>query len=332
MPFYQDVIKNTRENLLLCFHLGLETEVFRLDENRTNLKGSKDQLAYYRLVNTGSVEPRLKLLAEENQDNLISRTYYYPEQNKVKFTEEEVRKFSLDSYGENIPYIDGELTIFNNYLFDFWGHYLNAEGLALYGHLKRHAYGNKDWCYPNLDLISLKMDKSRPTILTYLDILERYGFAYQFGVLNFSKEGVEESPVFKLRKKVPLLTNALIYGNPELEIPEDAPPHIKRALKKEKKGLPDRLRKEHEKYVSLMIESNEPVKLEKDIDFESIYNQWLQFGEIMKSSKDKGIPTGQGKSNKNHKTQKEMDKLEKNKKCSMRTETSAAPNLRPIAA
>ncbi|QCJ45411.1 hypothetical protein FAY30_26015 (plasmid) [Bacillus sp. S3] len=255
-----------------------------MQDDKTNLKGGKDRLDYYRSIDTGILEPRLKLIKEESQESLVTRTYYYPEQDKVKYTEEEVRKFSLDSYGESIPYIDGELTIFNNYLFDFWGYFLNAEGLALYGHLKRFAYGNKDWCFPNFELISLKMDKSRPTVHTYMDILERYGFAYKFGVWNRSREGVEEGPIFKIRKKVPLLSKKLIYGDPDIVIPDDAPPHIKKALKKEKLGLPKRLQLEHEKYVKTMIDNNETVKLETEIDFESIYRQWQQYGELIKSS------------------------------------------------
>ncbi|MFT9599118.1 DnaA N-terminal domain-containing protein [Mesobacillus sp.] len=254
------------------------------EEKRNNLKGKSDNLEYFREVETGMVEPRLRLLKEESQENLVTRTYYYPQKDKVKFTEEEVRKFSLDSYGESIPYIDGELTIFNNYLFDFWGYYLNAEGLALYGHLKRHAYGNKDWCFPNFELISQKMDKSRPTIHNFMELLERYGFAYKFGVWNLTRDGIEEGPIFKIRKKVPLLSKKLIYGDPDIFIPDDAPPHIKKALKKEQQGLPKKLRMEHEKYVKTMINNNEPVKMEVQVDFEGIYKQWLQYGELIKAS------------------------------------------------
>jgi hypothetical protein len=253
-----------------------------VDQENHNLKGSRDRLEYYRTVKTGTVEPRLKLLKETDEKKI----YYYPDKNMVMFSEQEVRKFSLDSYGENIPYVDGELTIFNNYLFDYWGYYLNAEGLALYGHLKRYAYGKKDWCFPNFELIGLKMDKSRPTIHNYLDLLEHYGFVYQFHVRNKSKDGVEESPLFKVRKTVPLLTQSLIYGH-EVEISEDAPPHMKKALKKEQKGLPERLRKEHEKYVAEMIENNKKVSIESTIDFEEIYKNWLKNGQIIQSSSKK---------------------------------------------
>ncbi|MFC0476942.1 DnaA N-terminal domain-containing protein [Robertmurraya beringensis] len=262
-----------------------------MEEEYLNLKGKKDKLEYFRLIDNGNLSPRLKLVKEEKEENLLTRTYWVPEQDKVIYSEDEVRKFSLDSYGENIPYIDGELTIFNNYLFDFWSYYLNAEGLALYGHLKRFAYGSKDFCYPNFELISLKMDKSRPTIHNYLEILERYGFSYKFGVYNRSREGVEEGPIFKVRKKVPLLTEALIYGNPDIEIPDDAPGHIKKALKKEQKGLPERLRKEHEKYVESMIKNNEKVSIENKIDFEEIYKQWQKYGELIKASRNEAAAT-----------------------------------------
>ncbi|MEH6989533.1 DnaA N-terminal domain-containing protein [Cytobacillus firmus] len=256
-----------------------------MGKDQRNLKGNKDHLEYFRIVNTGVLLPRKKTIHNQNNNNQITKDYYYPDYDKVKFTESEVRKFSLDTYGENIPYTDGELTIFNNYLFDFWGYYLNAEGLALYGHLKRFAYGTKDWCFPNFELISLKMDKSRPTIHTYMDILERYGFSYKFNVINHTRAGTEESPIFKIRKKVPLLTKALIYGNKDLDIPNDAAPHIKKALKKEQKGLPERLRKEHEKYINM----NERIEIQEDIDFEEIYKRWHEYGEIIKTSKKVSI-------------------------------------------
>ncbi|EIJ80999.1 hypothetical protein [Bacillus methanolicus] len=48
--------------------------------------------------------------------------------------------------------------------------------------------------------------------------------------------------------------------------------------------MPKILRKEHKKYVKTMINNYETISLEKNIDFEEIYRQWQQFGEIIKSS------------------------------------------------
>lgn len=249
-----------------------------MEEERKNLKGTRDTLKYFRLSDTGKFEERARLIDVFNEPT--SKLYFYPEQDKIVFTEEEVKKFSLDQYGESIPFIDGELTIFNNYFWDFWGFYLTAEGTALYGHLKRYAYGSKDWAFPNIPLISAKMEKSRSSVLRYLDILERYGFAYKFGVMNESRKNSEESPIFKIRKQTPLLPNKLIYGDPEIEIPNDAPNHIKKALEREKKGLPEVLRKEHEKFVERHIHN--PAALEESIEFEKIYAAWTKYGEILK--------------------------------------------------
>ncbi|GKU84276.1 MULTISPECIES: DnaA N-terminal domain-containing protein [Niallia] len=250
-----------------------------MESEKLNLKGKNDKLEYYRTIDTGNLEQRMKLVKQDES----KLTYYVPELDKVVYSETEVRKFSLDAYGENIPYIDGELTILNNYLFDYWGYFINAEGLALYAHLKRYTYGNKDWCFPNFEMISLKMDKSRPTIHAYLEILERYGFVYKFNVINRSREK-EEGPIFKIRKKVPLLTKALLEGNKELEIPDNVSAHIKKAMKKEKEGLPKKLRAEHDKYVNEMIRNNEKINLENQMDYEEIYRVWQQYGEIIKNN------------------------------------------------
>lgn len=248
------------------------------NEFEQNLKGKSDKLKYYRLNDTGGFEERFRAFYQDKRT--VTKPYLYPTQDKIIFTENEIRNFSLDKYGHSLPYIEGELTIFNNYFFDFWGYYLSAEGLALYGHFKRYAYGEKDWVYPNYKIISAKMDKSRPTISKYIDLLERYGFAFQFGVINVTKDNLEESPIFKIRKKIPLLPNRLIYGDPDTPIPSDAPPHIVKAIEKERKGLPPILRKEHEKFVKKYVDN--PSILDEDIDFEKVYAAWIKYGEILK--------------------------------------------------
>lgn len=252
-------------------------------EDKKNLRGTDDQLVYYRLKETGTVQERTKFIDLYNESN--KKVYFYPEKDKLIFKEEDIRTFSLDQYGENIPYIDGEMIIFNNYLYDFWGHYLSAESLSLYGHLKRYAYGSKDFCYPNFELICAKMDKSRKTVHSYLDILEHFGFAIKYGVLNGSRNMLEESPLFKVRKKVPLLSKKLIYGDPDLVIPDDAPAHIKKVLKKQQKGLPPLLIKEHEKFEEKFLQDQSTSLSEEQVNYEDIYKAWSKAGDILKKLK-----------------------------------------------
>lgn len=264
-------------------HGGKEVEVCLMSDEKLNLKGKKDCLVYYVEVDSGEVEKRERLVDIYNET--AKKVYYYPVKNRILFEEDEIRKFSLDKYGEHIPYIDGQLTILNNYFFDFWGYYLNAEGTALYAHLKRYAYGEKDYCYPNFELIEAKMGKARSTLHRYLDLLQRYGFVYRFGVLNKDKLMAEEPPIFKIRRQIPLLSKKLIYGDPTIEIPEDAPSHIKKALMKEQKGLPPILQKEHEKFVKKHMENKGiTIRIEDGVDYEAIYQAWKQFGKLLEKN------------------------------------------------
>ncbi|KAA6446938.1 DnaA N-terminal domain-containing protein [Bacillus swezeyi] len=250
-----------------------------------NLKDNEDELLYYRNVETGQKIARKR--TKKMQNEIVSEIYYVPEYEKRVFNEDYVKEFSLDKFGEAIPYVDGEITILNNYFYDFWGYFLKAEGTSLYGHLKRYAYGTKDWCWPNIELISLKMDKSQNTIRNLLDLLERYGFIYKFNVTNKSRENVEESPVYKIRKQVPLLTQKLIEGDPSLSIGTDDPPHIKKAKKKEQTGLPERLKTEHKKFVNKMLDQSKNVNILDAMEYELIYSDILSKGAIQKLYSDK---------------------------------------------
>ncbi|WP_066412777.1 DnaA N-terminal domain-containing protein [Sutcliffiella cohnii] len=253
-------------------------------EKRKNLKERYDRLIYYRNQETGEKIPRRrKRKGKDNQYH--DQVYFENELERIYFSEEEVRNFSLDKHGQHIPYVDGELTILNNYLFDFWGWYLKAEGLALYAHLKRHAYGKKDWCFPNLELISMKMSKSVPTIRNYLELLERYGFIYKFGVLNKDNEGREESPIYKVRKQIPFLSEKLLNGDRTIEIDESQSKHIQDAQRKEREGLPERLLKDHEKYISEVMANGDKVSIDPELNFEEVYNELLKKGKLQTKKK-----------------------------------------------
>lgn len=90
-----------------------------LDEKRKNLKDTYYNLSYYRYVETGRTFPR-KRTKKNSDDKFDVQIYQVPELEKRAFSEDEIRNFSLDTYGRHIPYVDGELTILNNYLFDYW--------------------------------------------------------------------------------------------------------------------------------------------------------------------------------------------------------------------
>ncbi|CAM4052367.1 helix-turn-helix domain-containing protein [Paenibacillus alkaliterrae] len=224
---------------------------------KKNLKGGSSKLLYYRSRPTGNRTPKTKIAHGKQIP------YFEEELERIYFKEEDVQKFSLDRHGQNIPYVDGHLTIINNYMFDYWSHFLSAEGIALFGHLMRYCYGAKDICWPNLELIALKMNKSRNTVKKYLAILEDYGFVYHFNVQNADMNNTDESPLFKVRKKVPFLSQELY------------------------EQLPPVLQADHDRYLSHLLETceKEDLELDPNVNYNDIYSELIEKGRIHRKPK-----------------------------------------------
>ncbi|QQZ64538.1 helix-turn-helix domain-containing protein (plasmid) [Paenibacillus sonchi] len=221
-----------------------------------NLKGTHHKLSYYRYRPTGVEEPKLRNVRDSEQ------TYTIKEMEKVYIKEEDVKRFSLDKHGQPIPYVDGHMTIISNYIYDYWGHFLSAEGVALYGHLKRYCYGDKDYCWPDLKLISQKMGKTRNTVKKYLSILEQYGFALMFNVQNSDKNNMEESPLYKIRKQVPFLP---------VELYEQLPPELK---------------VDHDRYMQSITDQFDQIQdLASTVDYMDIYEDMLKSGKVLRKIK-----------------------------------------------
>ncbi|MGG4132420.1 helix-turn-helix domain-containing protein [Paenibacillus illinoisensis] len=221
-----------------------------------NLKGSPHKLLYYRYRLTGAEELKIRVVNDEEQ------AYTKKELEKIYIPEEEIKKFSLDKHGQPIPHVDGHMTIISNYIWDYWGHFFSAEGVALYGHLKRFCYGDKDYCWPDLKLISQKMKKSRNTVKKVLGVLEKYGFVVVFNVQNADKNNLEESPLYKVRKKVPFLPVELY------------------------EKLPTELRLDHDRYMQRIVETlDEVIHLDSSVDFTEVYDNVIRKGTVVRKEK-----------------------------------------------
>ncbi|MGU3473096.1 DnaA N-terminal domain-containing protein [Paenibacillus sp. D51F] len=225
-----------------------------------NLKDGSAKLLYYRERLAGSRTPKSRVVRGKQQ------TYFEEELERLYFEEDVIRKLSLDKFSQNLPYRDGDLTIIHNYIFDYWGYFLQAEGLALYGHLKRYCYGDKDYCWPNLDLIAAKMRMTRNTVKKYIDLLESYSFIIKFNVQNADKDNNNESPLFKVRKKVPLLSQELI------------------------EQLPRVLQKDHEAYLQkLMATSENQIDLDPAIDYNEFRTGVEEQGRVHRKPKQMSL-------------------------------------------
>lgn len=234
---------------IALFGAGRLGENFFMSEK--NLKNGTAKLLYYREKPTGNRTPKTRITKGKEQ------IYYEEELERIYFDEEIIRNLSLDKHGKNVPYVDGHLTIINNYMFDYWGFILGAEAIALYAHLKRYCYGDKDYCWPNLELISYKMKMSRNTVKKYLRVLEDNGFVYHFNVQNADLNNTNESPLFKVRKKIPLLS------------------------KEQCDQLPKVLQLDHEKYLKKLLDTCEStLELDLTVDYSELYNDLEEKGTV----------------------------------------------------
>lgn len=245
------------------------------DSPRKNLKGRYEKLVYYRYKDTGIKEEVSRL------SNGKEQRYKRVVKEKIYFDEDEVRSFSLETLGTPLPRVHGQFIQIDNYFFDFWGYFLGCEATALFVHLIRHAI-NKDYCWPELSLIAFKMKKSLKAVRGYMDILEEYGFIYRFWVQNVNKNFAEESPIIKIRKTIPLLSEELIAQ------------------------LPEKLRKEHDKYLADLMESYE-IQIADEYPIDDTLHSFMEKGRVIHSKKLKEkIERLMGKSTQQHNI---MDRL-----------------------
>lgn len=220
-----------------------------------NLLGRVGDLKYYRTIHTGKFEEKTRI------QKGVERPYKKPILDRIYFSEEEVRNFSLDKHGLTLPYVHGHVVMMHEYIWDFWGYYFGSDALAVYGHLLRYAYGKKDWCFPSLKLISIKMGCSLNFVKDQVDILENYGFVYHFTVQDTTRNSKDTTTLYKVRKKVPFLSMDLI------------------------EGLPDKLKELHDEFMEDLLkqESSVPELLDKT-SYEDVYGSLYEKGDLKKKN------------------------------------------------
>jgi len=224
-----------------------------------NLKGQPYPLVYYRPVKEAAKIEKSRWVLDKHGE---FKEFFYHDSivNKVIFNEEKVKNFSLDGLGQNLEFEDRQFTLIHNYLIHFWQPFLKADGLALFITLKSYCI-NKDYCWPALSTLQLECGfGSVNTVKKRLALLESYGFVFRFNCMSRdeNKKNMEESPIFKIRKRVPFLPKEL-YDE-----------------------LPDELKYRHDEFMENYMSVYSPDNLASKIDFESIYDDFLEQGEELK--------------------------------------------------
>jgi len=219
------------------------------DETDIYQNYNADRYIHYRNIPTGEYE----IVKQKRNGKEVHVRMPILEKKKVSF--EEIKKINLDNYGLDVRTNGEDFTLVHNYFLDFWGTIMGIGPSHTYIHLKRFAYGSKDFCFPNIPVLMKKMGISRPTLLKYLDILEKYGFVAKILRADTEKDNISASPFFKIRRYIPLLTKDLVE-----QLPED-------------------IREEHDKFLA----KTQGIELDETVDTSKLFDDLMKTSEIMKS-------------------------------------------------
>lgn len=215
----------------------------------------KERYIHYRLLFTGEHEIVPSKRIVNNEPSIINVRKPILEKQKISF--EDIKELSLDDYGQDVRTCAEDFTLIHNYLFDYWGAIMGTDAVSIYQHLKRYCYGKRDYCFPDMEMIQLKMKKgSRNTIIKGMNVLEDYGFITKIYRKDKERNNADASPFFKIRKYVPLLSQDLINL------------------------LPEKLRNEHDKF---MAQANGIVLSEHVTSKAEYLEKLMSTAEVMKS-------------------------------------------------
>lgn len=210
---------------------------------QVNMKGKGEPLAYFRRAKVDDKEVFIYL------------------------KEEDVMKFSLNSFAEDLPLMEGQFTMVNNYFIYYWQPFLKQGAFSLYITLKSFCYGEKDYCFPSISrTLTAHSGQSVTTIRKNLNLLEEYGFIFRFYTHSENKEkSGEMTPIIKIRKNCPLLPNELI------------------------EKLPKPLRVKHDEFME-KYQNNNMLRAYMKPNFEGEYNDFLyNKGELRVANTHKEI-------------------------------------------
>lgn len=243
-----------------------------MKESKTlNLKGDSYPLTYYRPVKDNVKIEKSRWSIDKNGQ---FKEFFYHDTvvNKIIFSEDKVKEFSLDGHGQNLEFEDRNFTLIHNYLIHFWQHFLKADGLALFVTLKSYCI-EKDYCWPALTTLQLQCGfGSINTVKKRLALLESYGFIFRFNCMSAdkNKKNMDESPIYKVRKRVPFLPKEL-YDE-----------------------LPEELKVKHDEFMERYMSVYSPDNLGNMVNYEDIYDEFIEQGETLtKPVKRKSLPVKQ---------------------------------------
>ncbi|MED1666969.1 DnaA N-terminal domain-containing protein [Brevibacillus laterosporus] len=171
------------------------------------------QMTYYRIEKTGMKKPVSRIRMVKGKP--VEQTYDQEVLQRIYYTYQDFQTLRLEKLGINLPIDNKGFTTISNYFLDFWGAVMGSTATSLYIHLTRYCYGDKDYCFPDLPTIALKMQITTTTLNKYMDILEQNGFIYRFWLQNPEENNNDCGIIYKVRRTIPILSKELVEKLPK---------------------------------------------------------------------------------------------------------------------
>ncbi len=135
---------------------------------------------------------------------------------EIKF--EDILKINLNTMGVSIPFAGMNVWNIERYMAYYWSHIMDADCIFLYQYLWDYCKKEKgiDICYPKMSELSQRLGVSKPTLVTKMKMLEENNFIVKIRRLNTLRENREDSPIYKLRATIPLLSKDQYEKLPKL--------------------------------------------------------------------------------------------------------------------
>ncbi|MGE6347823.1 helix-turn-helix domain-containing protein [Bacillus mycoides] len=122
---------------------------------------------------------------------------------------ESIENLNLNKIGNEISYLNSNVWNVERYMAYFWKQIMDADSIFVWKHLWEYCNEeeNIDMCYPKMSELMQRCGLSRPTLIDKIKKLEENNFLIQIHRLNKKSDNKkEDSPLFKLRRTIPLLS------------------------------------------------------------------------------------------------------------------------------
>ncbi|MFA2720500.1 helix-turn-helix domain-containing protein [Bacillus paranthracis] len=119
-----------------------------------------------------------------------------------------IESLNLNKVGNELPAVIHNVWNVDRYMAYYWKQIMDADCIFVWQHLWDYCDKDNgvDMCYPKMKELAERTGLSKATLISKIKKLEENNFLIQVHRLNKRNGNKEDSPVFKLRRTIPLLS------------------------------------------------------------------------------------------------------------------------------